>query len=425
MTTSGEMEEWERSAQAGFSTRSGHNPRTLTSFWGGILDQRNNSNNFGGLGHGPYDNTLAANIAAGSRLVNAAPPGHWPREVSHWSLSSSSSSEYDSDDDDSRSQDSNGNPKTRPRSKRKGKGKGQRKAETEADDDVEEVIWIPESQRNSTNLGPGPRNSDQEVVYDLDERAMCKLPNHLQHNMREMQQERVERLQRENKSVPIRRYSDFRREKWFKTLVQRLPATSSRSSAMYSTASHDTNYTQTRPYHSGDQEQEQEQEQQEEQEEDPDIIRPVCPGDVHEAYYEDTTGEYHGNIPGWYRRVGHARGRRVHRATSTKDTFGYGSSGGSHLNEGPRRSEPCLSLPYLRQSDENAIAISQACPKQELDDQEQHQEQTQQTQVAVEEALPRIQKKRSLFFRPTGVRARVKKSIYKLRKAFKKGYPVY
>ena len=403
MSSSNEMEEWQRSAQAGFSYRPRRDHGILTNFWGGILDHRNNSNNFGGLGHGPYDNTLAANIAAGSRFVNAAPPGHWPREVSYWSLSSSSS-EYESDDDN-HSQDSNGNPKPRPRRKGKRKNKSKSKRKDQADeDDVEEVIWIPESQRNSTNLDPRPepRNSDQEVIYDLDERAMSKLPDHLQDNMREMQQERVERLQRENKNVPLRRYSELRRERWFKTLVQRLPPASARSSTVYSTESHDTSYTQTRPSRSGGQEQDEQEEGEEE--EDPDIIRPVCPGDIHEAYYEDTTGEYHGNAPGRYRRVGHARGRRVHRATSTKDTFGYGSSRGSHLNEGPRRSEPCLSLPY-----ETVLNDGQ--------EQVPHE----QRQVAAEEVLPRIQKKRSLFFRPPGVRARVKKSIYKLSKAFKKG----
>lgn len=423
MAPSRELEDWERSAQAGFSRRPGHEPRILTSFWGGILDPRNNANNYGGLGYGPYDNTLAANIAAGSRLVNAAPAGHWPREVSYWSLSSSSSSEYDSDNNGNCSPDSNGNCKPRPRCKnkkgrkRRSKGKIQKNTD-DADDGVEEVIWIPESQRNSANLelGRDPRNSDQEVIYDLDERAMSKLPDHLQDNMREMQQERVERLQRENKNVPIRRHSAFNREGWFRNLIlQRSPPKSSRSSTVCSSDSHDTDYTPTRT----------ERQEQGQEEEDPDIIRPVCPGDVHEAYYEDTTGEYHGNTPGWYKRVGHDRGRRVHRATSTKDTFGYGSSGGSHLNEGPRRSEPCLALPYLRQTDGNlattaTAALSQTCPKQEVDvDQDQYPHE--QRQVAAEEASPRVQKKRSLFFRSPGMRARVKKSIYKLSKAFSLG----
>ena len=359
--------------------------------------------------------TLAANIAAGSRFVNAAPPGRWPREVSYWSLSSSSS-DYESDDDN-HSQDSNGNPKPRPRRRGKRKNKSKRKDQAD-EDDVEEVIWIPESQRNSTNLDPGlePRNSDQEVIYDLDERAMSKLPDHLQDNMREMQQERVERLQRENKNVPIRRHSAFNREGWFRNLIlQRPPPKSSRSSTVCSSDSHDTDYTPTRT----------ERQEQGQEEEDPDIIRPVRPGDVHEAYYEDTTGEYHGNTPGWYKRVGHGRGRRVHRATSTKDTFGYGSSGGSHLNEGPRRSEPCLALPYLRQTDGNlettaTAALSQTCPKQEVDvDQDQYPHE--QRQVAAEEATPRIQKKRSLFFRSPGMRDRVNKSIYKLSKDFSLG----
>lgn len=184
---------------------------------------------------------------------------------------------------------------------------------------------------------------------------------------------------------------------------------------MGSTGSHDTDYTPNRSERQG------QDGQLDEHEEDPDIIRPVCPGDVHEVYYEDTTGKYHGNAPGWYRRVGHGHGRRVHRAISTKDAFGYGGPGGSHLNEGPRRSEPCLALPYLRQTEENPdTTLSQGRPKQEADvNQEQHP--LEQRQVAVDETSPRMQKKRSLFFPSPGMRARVKKSIYKLSKAFKKG----
>lgn len=375
---------------------------------------------FGGLGSGPYQNTLAATIAAvaSTRFVNAAGPEEEPPEVSRWSSSSSSTEEAVTDDDnnDNLTDGSKGSPKSQSQSKDQNE-MIQETAKTGETESAEEIkLTENKSKRDSKSAKQKQkqkktqdRTSEEEVIYDLDERAMSELPDHLQHNMREVQRERFERLRRDNISIPVRKHSDYRvtcgGERWCKSLIQRFPTTSSRSALR---SSRDTNYTQTRTCHSEDQE-------------EPDIIRPVRTGDIHEEYYEDKTGEYCSNYPGSYKRVGRARGRRRHRAASIKDAPGYSSGGGGHLDEGPRRSEPCLSLPYIKSMTQSSTA---GYTKIYTGDQQQQQQKTREAQnqeqgQAAHEAS-QIQKKRS-FLHPGGLRARVKKSIYKLSMVFKKG----
>lgn len=61
---------------------------------------------------------------------------------------------------------------------------------------------------------------------------MAQLPAHLQHNMRNIQRERMERVERENAQVPVRRYraqrereeeEKRRADEWFRGLIGRLP----------------------------------------------------------------------------------------------------------------------------------------------------------------------------------------------------------
>lgn len=375
---------------------------------------------FGGLGSGPYQNTLAATIAAvaGTRFVNAAGPEEEPPEVSRWSSSSSSTEEAVTDDDDNNNDNvtdgSKGNPKSQSQSKEQNE-MIQETAKTGETESAEEVkLTENKSKRDSKSVKQKQkqkktqdRTSEEEVIYDLDERAMSELPDHLQHNMRKVQRERFERLRRDNISIPVRKHSDYRvtcgGERWFKSLIQRFPTTSSKSTLR---SSRGTNYTQTRTCHFEDQE-------------EPNIIRPVRTGDIHEEYYEDKTGDCCSNYPGSYKRVGRARGRRRHRAASIKDAPGYSSGGGGHLDEGPRRSEPCLSLPYIKSMTQGSTAGYTKIYTGDQQQQKTREAQNQEQGQAAHEAS-QIQKKRS-FLHPGGLRARVKKSIYKLSMVFQKG----
>lgn len=388
---------------------------------------------FGGLGSGPYHNTLAATIAAvaGPRFVHAAGPDEEPPEVSRWSSSSSSSSRSRSrrteeaviagGDDHDRGDDGKDGLGSQWQFRNQSEmaypvarlgetgGAGEvvltgTKSERDSKRDIKSAKQ--KQKQKKTQDRAREKDEEEEVIYDLDERAMSELPDNLQHNMREIQRERFERLQHDSANVPIRKQSDYRTtrsgERWFKNLVQRFPTTSLRSTLR---SSRDTDYTQTGTCRSKD-------------EEDPDIIRPVRAGDVHEEYYEDTTDEHHGNYPGRYKRVGSTRGRRRHRAASIKDTTGYNSGGSSHLDEGPRRSEPCLSLSYLKNLEQRSTADyakTYTGEQQQQIREAQHQEQGQ----GADEEVPQIQKKRS-FLRPSGMRARLKKSMHMLSMAFKR-----
>lgn len=77
-----------------------------------------------------------------------------------------------------------------------------------------------------------PTEDEEEVIFELNEEAMAQLPAHLQHNMRNIQRERMERVQRENAQVPVRRYraqrereeeEKRRADEWFRGLIARLP----------------------------------------------------------------------------------------------------------------------------------------------------------------------------------------------------------
>ncbi|EYE94288.1 uncharacterized protein EURHEDRAFT_413510 [Aspergillus ruber CBS 135680] len=80
--------------------------------------------------------------------------------------------------------------------------------------------------KNATKRDDHPQN-EQEVIYELDEDAMSQLPDHLQTNMREIQQERMERIHRENSHVQIRKVStqkEARGDNWFKNMLYRFPS---------------------------------------------------------------------------------------------------------------------------------------------------------------------------------------------------------
>jgi hypothetical protein len=56
---------------------------------------------------------------------------------------------------------------------------------------------------------------------------MSQLPDHLQTNMREIQQERIERIHRENSNVQIRKVSsqkEARADNWFKSILSHFPS---------------------------------------------------------------------------------------------------------------------------------------------------------------------------------------------------------
>lgn len=123
-------------------------------------------------------------------------------EVSRWSSSSSSSSEEEEEE--------NG----------EGHEVGSRGSKTSQDKNV------PAHDKNAAKRDDHPQN-EQEVIYELDEDAMSQLPDHLQTNMREIQQERMERIHRENSNVQIRKVSsqqEARANNWFKNMLSRFPS---------------------------------------------------------------------------------------------------------------------------------------------------------------------------------------------------------
>ncbi|KAL2854973.1 hypothetical protein BJY01DRAFT_204704 [Aspergillus pseudoustus] len=75
----------------------------------------------------------------------------------------------------------------------------------------------------------------EEVIFELDEAALSKLPLHLQNNMREIQAERVHRLQKEHKQNlhrRVRKYGDSNgsvseiyAEKWYQNMLAKVAAT--------------------------------------------------------------------------------------------------------------------------------------------------------------------------------------------------------
>ncbi|BCR84787.1 uncharacterized protein ACHE_20245S [Aspergillus chevalieri] len=80
--------------------------------------------------------------------------------------------------------------------------------------------------RNAGKRDDNPQN-EEEVIYELDEDAMSQLPDHLQINMREIQQERMERIHCENSNVQIRKISDqkeVRADNWFRNMLSRFPS---------------------------------------------------------------------------------------------------------------------------------------------------------------------------------------------------------
>lgn len=73
--------------------------------------------------------------------------------------------------------------------------------------DVQNVRW-----RNSTDTWysslsetENSMSDEEEVIFELDEKAMAELPPHLQKNMRDIQQERFRRLSRENPDIEVRK----------------------------------------------------------------------------------------------------------------------------------------------------------------------------------------------------------------------------
>lgn len=84
----------------------------------------------------------------------------------------------------------------------------------------------PAHDKNAAIRDDHPQN-EQEVIYELDEDAMSQLPDHLQTNMREIQQERMERVYREKSNVQIRKTSsqkEARTDSWFKNMLSRFPS---------------------------------------------------------------------------------------------------------------------------------------------------------------------------------------------------------
>ncbi|KAL2793614.1 hypothetical protein BJX66DRAFT_338652 [Aspergillus keveii] len=78
--------------------------------------------------------------------------------------------------------------------------------------------------------------SEEEVIFELDEAALSKLPTHLQNNMREIQAERMHRLQKAHKENPnhrvrVRRHrdsNDYEREvyaeQWYQNMLGKVAA---------------------------------------------------------------------------------------------------------------------------------------------------------------------------------------------------------
>ncbi|KAJ0423737.1 hypothetical protein BJY00DRAFT_43828 [Aspergillus carlsbadensis] len=78
--------------------------------------------------------------------------------------------------------------------------------------------------------------SEEEVIFELDEAALSKLPTHLQNNMREIQAERFHRLQEEHKEnfhnrFRVRRRDDLNNyerevyaEKWYQNMLGKVAA---------------------------------------------------------------------------------------------------------------------------------------------------------------------------------------------------------
>ena len=94
--------------------------------------------------------------------------------------------------------------------------------------------WPPDPITNATAANRDlPTDDEEEVIFELNEEAMAQLPAHLQYNMRNIQWERLERVERENAQVPVRRYraqrereeeeEKRRADEWFRGLIGRLP----------------------------------------------------------------------------------------------------------------------------------------------------------------------------------------------------------
>lgn len=269
-------------------------------------------------------------------------------EVSRWSTSSSEEEEGED-----------------------GEGEGHRAGSCGSQSSQDKNFEEKESHDNSKKDDYG--QNEKEVIYELDEDAMAQLPTHLQTNMREIQQERMNRVQRENSNVQIRTFGEQkedRADKWFKNVLSRFPRRPS-------TSFHAKRDNIRR-------------------------LKKPCLADM-EPHERARLANELPLLPltnlDWMEKhdceaatLGSAHGRRVQKATSIKDRI-Y-----SRIND-PRRSEPVLAH-FKNIESQVHVGIPQKYANSHEDEQ-------------ISAKVPEEEKQ--------SLRGRVKKSMHKMSMAFKKG----
>lgn len=303
------------------------------------------------------------------------------REISYWESSSSSSENSDSNNRNRNRKVNASRNNSRPNS-----------------------LLISHARHNDaapTTKGLVDDEGGKEVIFDLDPTAMSQLPSHLQHNMREIQRERLARVQRDpHVHIPIRKQQQQQQrnaaaeskeeqdqaDKWFRDLLAKFPGAVGmrmkarrrrkciRARGISSPRPVDLDVLR-RAYEGGDQSKEF-----------------MEPRHIEDGYPRGDKGvgvEHEKNVDsghGFIHDHAYAQGHRVHRTASNTDRI-Y-----DHSDEVPRRSEPLLSKL------DSQYFVGQSV-FYEGDPQQGEQDPV----------------------KPSSLRRHVHKSMHKLSKAFKKG----
>ena len=158
--------------------------------------------------------------------------------VSYWESSSSSAGSNDSDNNSNNNNNQNSNASNDnddANGNDNDANASNNSSTASSTDSWKSHPWPPDPLTTATAAIANrdlPTDDEEEVIFELNEDAMAQLPAHLQLNMRNIQRERMERVERENAQVPVRRYraqrereeeEKRRADEWFRGLVGRLP----------------------------------------------------------------------------------------------------------------------------------------------------------------------------------------------------------
>lgn len=154
--------------------------------------------------------------------------------VSYWESSSSSAGSNDSDNNSNNNNNQNSNASNTSNDNDDANASNN-SSTASSTDSWKSHPWPPDPLTTATAAIANrdlPTDDEEEVIFELNEDAMAQLSAHLQLNMRNIQRERMERVERENAQVPVRRYraqrereeeEKRRADEWFRGLVGRLP----------------------------------------------------------------------------------------------------------------------------------------------------------------------------------------------------------